>query len=167
MDDSAGPTEERLKRAGDYFTMVGRARSKHITMLDDALGKALVKQIIQPDEYHGLRRYALHWVAGGLLGHLSSIDLNRGSCDLVSNSGLAVTERQIYHRDLFHRAHDAIGLRPAFVADQVACYEVEITKVGTMLGYRSAWRGREKAIELLREAGYRLVKFWDELARSR
>ena len=164
MDDGAGPTPERLQHAGTYFTAVGRARKKHITMLDDALGKALVKQIIQPEEYSGLRRYALHWTAGGLLGHLSSIDLNH--IVAFDPHALASSERQIYHRDLYHQAHDAIGIKPSFVADQVACYDSSITDVGIMLGYKSRWRGRERAIELLREAGYRLVKFWDELMRS-
>ena len=163
MDE--GPTAERLRHAGEFHVTTGRARSqKRTTMVDDALGKALHKQIIAADEYSALSKYALHWLAGGLAGHVSSVDLNRV---LATSSSLASSERSLYHRQLYHQAHHAIGTRPAYVADQVACYDRSLTTVGVFLGYRSTWHGREKAIELLREAGYRLVKFWDDLARCR
>ena len=163
--DEQGPTAERLRHAGEFHVTTGRARSqKRTTMVDDALGKALHKQIIAPDEYSALSKYALHWLAGGLAGHVSSVDLNRV---LATSSSLASSERSLYHRQLYHQAHDHLGKRPAFVADLVACYDYPIGKVGLLLGYQSLYRGREKAIEILRDAGYRLVKFWDDLARCR
>ncbi|MBR0908259.1 hypothetical protein, partial [Bradyrhizobium liaoningense] len=58
--DDAGPTAERLHKAGEFFTVAGRSRSsRKVTMLDDALGKAWMRQIISALEYSALRRYAL------------------------------------------------------------------------------------------------------------
>ncbi|MCP3400220.1 hypothetical protein [Bradyrhizobium sp. CCGB20] len=98
--DDAGPTPECLAKAGQFSTVAGRARSsRKITMLDDALGKAWMRQIISAREYSALRRYALHWVAGGLQGPLSSVDLNRiYAFDPSSMSGLARSEAQLDHK---------------------------------------------------------------------
>ncbi|MBO0715932.1 MAG: hypothetical protein J2P55_01170 [Rhizobiales bacterium] len=168
QDDPSGPTAERLAHARGFFTIAGRSRSQRkITFLDDALGRAWMRQNISGEEYAALRKYALHWLAGGLIGHLGSVDLNRVlAFDPGAMSGLAKTEKQADHRHLYHSARESIGRRPAFVADQVACYDSTLTHVGTLLGYRSGPRGRSKAIEILSDAGYRLAKFWDEIARS-
>ena len=167
-EDSAGPTPERLRHAGEFFTVAGRARSsRKITMQDDALGKALMRRNVSPPEYSALRKYALHWLAGGLQGHLNSIDLNRVlAFDPGAMTGLAKTERQADHRRLYHLARACIGHRPAFVADHIACFDFTLAAVGIMLGYRSRWHGRAKAVEILSDAGYRLGKLWDELARA-
>ncbi|MHC2284283.1 hypothetical protein [Bradyrhizobium barranii] len=67
--DDAGPTQERLAKAGEFFQLVGRSRSsRRITMLDDPLGKALVRRILSAPEYQALRRYALHWAAAACRG---------------------------------------------------------------------------------------------------
>lgn len=168
MDD-AGPTPERLLHSHGYFTEAGRSRStKRITMLDDALGRAWKRQNISLSEYSALKKYALHWLAGGLQGHLGSVDLNRIlAFDPGSMSGLAKTERQADHRRLYHAAREAIGRRPAFVADQIACFDQTLSYVGRVLGYRSGPRGRLRAIEILQDAGFRLGRFWDDLARGR
>jgi hypothetical protein len=126
-----------------------------------------VRRNISAEEYSALRRYALHWLAGGLQGHLGSVDLNRIlAFDPGSMNGLAKTERQAEHRQLYWLAHEQLGTRPAFVADHIACYDSSIASVGRMLGYRSPWRGRERAIEILSDAGYRLVKIFEDVARA-
>jgi hypothetical protein len=167
-DDSAGPTAERLAHAGGFFTVAGRARSsRRITLLDDALGRAWMRQKISAPEYSALRKYALHWLAGGLQGHLGSVDLNRIlAFDPGSMSGLAKTEAQADHRILYHAARDQLGTRPAMVADHIACFDTSLATVGALLGYRSAYRARTKAAEILSDAGYRLGKFWDDIAKA-
>jgi hypothetical protein len=167
-DDNAGPTAERIERAGEFFTVAGRARSsRRITMLDDALGRAWMRRFISAEEYSALKKYALHWLAGGLQGHLGSVDLNRIlAFDPGSMTGLAKTERQADHRRLYHSAREAIGARPARVADEIACYDIPISHVALALGYRSPYRGREKVREILSDAGYRLAKFWDDVAKG-
>jgi hypothetical protein len=167
MHDSAGPTQERLSHAGEFFTVAGRSRSsRKITMLDDALGRAWMRRKISGEEYSALRRYALHWLAGGLQGHLGSVDLNRiYAFDPARMTGLANSEAQCDHRQTYYLARQEIGFRPALVADQVACLDVSLADVGAALGYRSIWRGRAKAAEILSDAGYRLAKFWESLHR--
>jgi hypothetical protein len=167
-DDPSGPTAERLKHAGEFFTIAGRSRSsRRITLLDDALGRAWMRRKISAAEYSALKKYALHWLAGGLQGHLGSVDLNRIlAFDPGSMSGLAKTERQADHRRLYHAARDHLGTRPAMVADHIACFDTPLSTVGVLLGFKSPWRGRSKAAEILSDAGYRLAKFWDDAARG-
>lgn len=167
-DDFAGPTAERIRQAGEFFTMSGRSRSsRRFNMLDDALGRALVRRFISAAEYSALKKYALHWLAGGLQGHLGSVDLNRIlAFDPGAMTGLAKTERQADHRALYWRAHEMLGLRPAYVADHIACFDTPAAQVAASLGYRSAFRGREKVKEILSDAGYRLAKIWDDLAKG-
>jgi hypothetical protein len=163
--DDAGPTAERLAKAGEFFQIVGRARStRRITMLDDPLGRSLVRRIISPVEYQALRRYALHWAAAGLQGPLNSVDLNRiYAFDPGSMTGLARTEAQLDHKRTYYAAKKDIGFRPSFVADQVACFGRGLQETGASLGMRSPYRAREKAAELLADAGHRLGVFFDGL----
>ena len=163
-DDNAGPTLERIGHAGEFFTVAGRSKSaRRITMLDDALGRAWVRRFISAAEYSALKKYALHWLAGGLQGHLGSVDLNRIlAFDPGSMTGLCKTEAQADHRARYWSAHEHLGTRPAFVADHIACYDSPVSTVAAMLGYRSAYRGRERVRQILSDAGYRLAKFWDE-----
>jgi hypothetical protein len=163
-DDNAGPTAERLHQAHGFFAIAGRSKStRRISMLDDALGRAWMRRKISGEEYAGLKRYALHWLAGGLQGPMQSVDLNRiYAFNPAAMSGLAKTERQQDHRDAYHAAKIELGYRPAFVADQVACYDNPLLTVGIMLGYRSAAHARETACRLLSEAGYRLFQFWKD-----
>jgi hypothetical protein len=166
-DDTAGPTPERIAHAGQFFTVAGRSRSnRHFTMLDDALGRAWVRQNISGEEYSALKKYALHWLAGGLQGHLGSVDLNRIlAFDPGSMTGLSKTEAQADHRAAYWSAREQIGERPAFVADHVACYDSPLKLVGKLLGYRSPWRGRERAVEILADAGYWLAKIFEDAAK--
>ena len=166
-EDSSGPTLRRLAQSGGDYDEVGRSKSsKRFTMRDDALGRAWRRQNISGEEYTALKRYALHWLAGGLVGPLQSVDLNRiFAFDPASMSGLAKTERQQDHRDAYHEAKYSIGTRPGFVADQVACYDSSLLSVGIMLGYRSRWHAKDEARKILSDGGYRLSQFWKDRDR--
>src|SRR5438132_626678 len=55
--DDAGPTAERIKRAGEFCTVAGRSKSsRRITMLDDALGRAWMRRFISAEEYSALKK---------------------------------------------------------------------------------------------------------------
>jgi hypothetical protein len=141
-------------------------------MLDTPLARALMRQKISDAEYAGLRRYALHWFAGGLQGHLNSIDLNRVlAFDPMAMTGLARSEAQLDHRKQYNEARAYLGLRRnregaalVLVADCVACWEISLENTGHLLGFRSAYRARETATDRLREAGSELVKLWSDRA---
>ena len=165
--DDAGPTAERLAKAQEFFTVAGRSRSaRRITMLDDALGKAWMRSKISALEYSALRRYALHWVAGGLQGPIGSVDLNRiYAHDPSQMSGLARTEAQLDHKRTYYAAREHIGFRPSFVADQIACFGRDLGETGAALGLRSPYRARERAGEILADAGNRLAQFFESLRR--
>jgi hypothetical protein len=170
VDDSAGPTAERYRQAHGFFTIIGRSRSqRRVSMLDDALGRAWMRSKISGDEYSALRRYALHWLAGGLQGPMCSVDPNRiFAFDPAGMSGLAKTERQQDHRDAYRAARGKIGARHpeiAFVADQIACYDYSLLQTGLMLGYHSAAHARDAARKLLRDAGDRLLAVWKDRDR--
>jgi hypothetical protein len=137
-------------------------------MYDDALGRAWMASKISGPEYAALGRYAYHWASGGLQGALQTLDLDRiFAFNPATMSGLAKSERQADHRAAYHAAREAIGIRPAFVADSVACFDIRLVKVGIMLGYRSEAHARARAREILADAGHRLGVFWRDLDRGR
>lgn len=163
--DNAGPTAQRIAKSEGDFDLTGNSRStKRYTFKDDPLGRAWKRQIISGEELSALQRYALHWLAGGLQGHLNSIDLNRiYAFNPAAMSGLAKSEAQLDHKRTYYAACDAIGFRPSFVATQVACFGRNLIEVGESLGYASEFRGREKAGELLASAGAGLIIYFDSL----
>jgi hypothetical protein len=169
--DTRGPTDERKAHASvgkeEFFEAVGRAKSeRRTTMLDNTLGRALMRRNVSEQEYHALRRYGDHWLNGGLCGPLRSVDLDRiYAVNLSGMSGLARSEWEKDHRDTYYAARQEIGFRLGWVADHAACYDTSMTELGRMMGYRSDAHGRERGLELLREAGYRLGRFWAERDR--
>jgi hypothetical protein len=163
------PTDERLNHAGGFLHKTGRGKSNiRYSMLDDSLGRAWMRQKISDEEYSALKRYALHWLAGGLQGSLNSIDLDRVfAFDPALMSGLAKSERQQDHRDAYRDAKAAIGKRLGVVADQVACAGTSLSDLGLMLGYHSKAHGRYHAAQALAEAGYRLGRWWKDQDKRR
>jgi hypothetical protein len=170
-EDTAGPTPERLVHAGagtpqKLYDVGGKGKGRRYTMRDDALARALVRNKITGEEYSALRRYALHWLAGGLASHMGSVDLNRILAhDPAAMSGLAKTERQVEHRMAYYAARDVLVYPPhkrrrAVVADSVACFDFGLREVGHILGYQSPSQGREAAGRLLAEAAERLIDHW-------
>ena len=150
--------------SGGFFEKGGNKRDGHrFVMRDMPLGRLVVRQKISVEEFHGLKQYANHWASGGLQGHLGSVDLNRiYAFDPGSMTGLAHSEAQADHRIAYYRACEHIGRRPAFVADCVACLELSLEIVGEALGFRSPYRGRTRALEILRDAGGRLASYWSK-----
>jgi hypothetical protein len=162
-DRSAGPTRERLQQADHGFEIGGDAREGYrFTMTDNPLGRALTRRKISEAEYSALRKYAAHWHAAGLAGHVVSLDLNRVSS---SRSSLFGSEAATYHLNEYREAARYIGRQHAYVADNVACFETKLETIGEGLGYASPYRGRQKALELLREAGDRLAYHWNRRRR--
>lgn len=158
MDDTAGPTAERLSHANGNYHRSGRSKSeRRYSMYDDALGRAWTHRKITDEEYWALRRYAHHWASGGLSGALCSLDLDR-----IKSTVPGYSDRQAEHRATYYAGRAAIGARPALVADGVACVGLSLAEAGLMLGYHSLAHARTTAGEILAEAGYRLSRFWKD-----
>jgi len=169
MEDDRGPTEQRKAHAGPFLTQSGPSKkATRFSFHDDALGRAWKRRKIDDAEYYSLKRYALHWLAGGLQGALHGVDLDRVfAFDPSLMSGLAKTERQQDHRDAYRAAGLAIGRRLTMVADHVACFGTSLLELGTLMGYRSAAHARYQAGQALAEAGYRLGQHWKDQDRRR
>lgn len=164
MDTLEGPTSQRIKQSDGFFDRGGDKRSGHrFYMRDTPLARLLVRQKISNEEYSGLRRYALHWLSAGYGGQISSIDLDRVlAFDPGAMTGLAKSEAQANHRQEYRNSRAHIGTNPAMVADSVACFDMALDHVGCLLGYSSRYRGREKALSILQDAGYRLHRYWSK-----
>jgi hypothetical protein len=119
------------------------------------------RRAIGDKEYSALKRYYHHWHCAGLQSAVGSVDLNRVfASDPGSMSGMAKSEKQFYHRQQYRTARCLIGHRPGIVVDNVVCFEWSLEIGGYGIGYTSPNRARQAAIEISRDAGYRLAAFW-------
>ena len=148
--DTPQPTEQRINHAGWFVQRAGRS----LTMRDDALGRALMRSVIDPVQHSALERYALHWLASGLGSQLKSPDLEPRIKGLPSDQWLV-------HRDQYRKARAMLESQEAWVCDLVACQDVRLTTVGMMAGYLSPSHGRQFAGKLLRDGADRLTKHFD------
>jgi hypothetical protein len=156
------PTKERLRMAGDDFALGGEDRGvKTYTMRDCPLDRAFKKRIISGAEHSALQKYRHHWYHAGLSPGVGSADLNRVfSSDPSSISGMAKSERQVFHRLRYREAVDEIGIRGSFIVEHVVCYEHALHEAGLRLGWSSPYRAREGARVGLVEAAVKLAKIW-------
>ena len=159
---SIGPTAERLSKAEGNFTIGDDQQGGKIhTMRDDPLGRMFARSAIGGAEYAALQKYRHHWYHAGLGAAIGSVDLNRiFSSDPGSMSGMAKTEAQAHHRQQWRTARESLGNRVAAVVDAVVCQERLLDAVGYQMGWRSKPQAIAAATEMLRDAGYRLSRFW-------
>jgi hypothetical protein len=103
-------------------------------------------------EYTALMKYRHHWHCAGLEASLPSVDPNRIYASDPSNMvGMAKSERQYFHRQMFRAAREVIGHEAGIVVDNFVCYEHPME-----VACSSAFRGRK----IVREAAGRLAKEW-------
>lgn len=156
------PNAFRLKKSAGFF-QVGddKQGNKTWTMTDSPLERLKAQEKITKAEYDGLVKFRIHWYHGGLQPSLGSADLNRVFASDPSNvSGMAKTEQQVFHRQKYREASDMIGHRARIVIDNVILYEHPIEFGGYALGWTNRPQASAAAIEVLRDAGYRLARFW-------
>lgn len=161
-NDFRGPTSERVRAAGESFEIGGdqQAGFKY-TMQDSPLDRLWSRRAIGGKEYAALKRYREHWYQSGLGGSAQSADLNRiFAANPINMTFLAKSEAQVNHRDNYWAAREHIGHKPGIVVDNVVCQEWDLVIAGHSIGYSSPYRARQKATEILRDAGYRLSKMW-------
>jgi hypothetical protein len=159
MADSAMPTIERLKHAGGHFQIGGDKRTGRIMrMTDSPLEILFAEQKLTDLQYEMLRRLRLHWFFGQLAGNPLSANLDRvGSADW---DGLQQNERELMHRKSFNNAWFHLLEIERVVINAVALTETGLTDAGAQLGFKSPYRGRVAALEVLHAGADRLARVW-------
>lgn len=161
-DEQGAPTPERLKLAEGHVEVGDDAQGTRVyTLRDSPLERLSARGGIDPREYSALMKFKQHWYHAGLQPALGGVDLARVfASDPASFSGMAKTERQVFHRQRYREAVQHIGLRAALVVERVVCAEQTLEMAGLALNWRTPAQARAAATELLRDAGYRLAQFW-------
>ena len=155
---NALPTPERLRRAGRDFE---RGDTGQITMRDSPLERAFARNALTPEQYSAGQKYRHHWYHAGLADRLESIDLNRVfAIDLGAYSGMAKTESQLFHRQRYREAAQAVGKIGSHVLEWAVCREIALERVGQTLGWSSRPQAYAAAVERLKTALDELCKLW-------
>jgi len=162
VDDHRGTTPERVAKANGAFTIGDdKQGGKTWTMMDSPLERLFAQSKLSKPEYDGLVKYRIHWFRAGLQPSLGSVDLNRVFASDPSNfSGMAKSENQVFHRQKWREACDLLGHRAGVIVDNVVCGETTIFDAGYAMGWKNRPQAEAAAIEMLREAGYRLARSW-------
>lgn len=160
-DDFRGPTDERLcLAAGAFDEGNDKFGNKTYTMRETPLDKMRPDRISGP-EYAALQKFKIHWYHAGLEPSCGSVDLNRIFASDPSNfSGMAKSERQYFHRQMYREAVQEIGMRASLIVERVVCAEMPLSEAGEALGFASPYRARMAAADYLRDAGHRLARLW-------
>ena len=156
------PTAERLRHADGQVEIGDDGQGTRIYTLRDApLDRLNGRGALQPKEYSALMKFKAHWVQAGLQPSLGGIDLARVfASDPGAYSGMAKSERQVFHRQRYREAVRHIGLRASLVVERVVCAEQTLEMAGFALNWRTPAQARAAATELLRDAGERLAVLW-------
>ncbi len=160
--DEGAPTRERLDKAQGHVEIGDDGQGARIYTLRDApLDRLNSRGGLEPKEYSALMKFKAHWVQAGLQPSLGGVDLARVfAADPGGFSGMAKTERQVFHRQRYREAVQHIGLRAALVVERVVCAEQTLEMAGFALNWHTPAQARAAATELLRDAGERLAQLW-------
>lgn len=157
--DERGPTEARLRKAGEDVER-GNASGGY-TLRDAPIEMMLARKIITEKQYQGLGKYRIHWFNGGLGPSYGGMDPNHIFASDISNfSGMAKTERQVFHRQQWRAANQVMGLRGTWVVGKIVCEEVTAEAAGRLMGWKSKPQATAAAIQTLRDAADRLCHLW-------
>ncbi|MDR3468824.1 MAG: hypothetical protein P4M07_23080 [Xanthobacteraceae bacterium] len=160
--DRGAPTQERLRHAEGAVEIGDDGQGARVYTLRDApIERMQSRGALEPKEYSALMKFKAHWVQAGLSPSIGSIDLARVfASDPGNYSGMAKTERQVFHRQRYREAVQHIGLRAALVVERVVCAEQTLEMAGFALNWKTPAQARAAATELLRDAGERLAALW-------
>ena len=158
VEHRALPTLERLRRAGRD---IQRGDTGQITLGDNPLDRAFARGSITRAQHSTAQKFRHHWYHAGLSDPLRSIDLNRVlAIDLGNYSGMAKTERQLFHRQRYREAVQAAGKIGSHVLDWVICRDIGFEQVGYTLGWSSRPQAYAAAVERTKTALDELCRLW-------
>ena len=122
---------------------------------------ALARKLITNQQYSVGQKYRHHWYHAGLADQLQSIDVERiFAADRTNFSGMAKTEAQVFHRQRYREATQAVGKIGSHVLDWVVCRETPLDQVGYTLGWGSRPQAYAAAVERMKTALDELSKLW-------
>jgi len=164
--EAVGPTLERLAAAGHNFTVGGDERTgTRVYHFHDSPLDRLYSRLKQADksregfaavmsEWTALRKYRHHWYFAGLDPSPRTVDLNRIFCpDATNMSGMAKTEQQSFHRQMYRKAAEIIGHKSSILIDNFVCYEWDRGIACDLSPYLFR--------KSVREAAAKLARYWD------
>lgn len=159
---SLGPTPERLAKADSDFTVGDdKQGGKIYTFTDDVLERVRKRRVIDARQFAAIDKFRHHWHHGGLTPTVGSVDLNRiFAPDLGSFSGMAKSERQVFHRQQYRIAVQQMGMRISNVVERIACMDEKVEDVGRLLGWSHPLQARASASEMLIAGGDILADLW-------
>jgi hypothetical protein len=147
--DVRGPTAERILKSGGDFVEGGDERTRtKIYQFKDTPVDRFYKRLAAADksdetqeellaEHRALIKYREHWHRAGLEPSVHSVDLNRiYSADPFNSSGMARSESQAFHRQMYRRAIAVIGHEAGVLLDNFVCYEWPPRIASAMSPYR-------------------------------
>lgn len=157
-----GPTPERIAKANDHFTIGNdQAGGSIYTFQDDVLERIRKRRVIDSRQYAAICKFRHHWHHGGLEPTVGSVDLNRVFApDFASFSGMAKSERQVFHRQQYREAVRKLGMRLSNVLEKIACMDCKVEDVGRQLGWSHPLQARASASEMLITGGDILADLW-------
>jgi len=156
----ASPTPERMRRAGQDFQ---RGDTGQITFGDSPLERAFARGTITRAQHSVGQKFRHHWYHAGLSDPLRSVSLDRVvAVDFGDYSGMAKTERQVFHRQRYREAVQAVGKIGSHVLEWVICREIGFDQVGYTLGWSSRPQAYAAAVERTKTALDELCQLWGE-----
>lgn len=120
------PTPERLAKAEGFYVVGDDQQGTRVYHFQDTPLHRLYSRLRNADrsddeqkklsvEWAAMLKYLHHWHHAGLESSCSSIDLDRVfSSDPSMMSGMAKTERQVFHRTMYRRAGEYLMSGKAF-----------------------------------------------------
>ncbi len=158
-----GPTVERLQKASGAFSIGDDKQGTRIYHFHDSPLDRLYSRLIRGagrrdedqlrKEYTALQKLRHHWHASGLENSPKSVDLDRVfSSDPGGMSYMAKSERQAFHRQMYHKGCDVVGHATAILLANFVCYEWERGIASGMTPYRFR--------KTVRDAGQKLAHHW-------
>jgi hypothetical protein len=162
---SSGPTAERIAMAQGGFVVGDDQQGTKVYHFQDTPLARLYKRLAKADKSDGerkqltaehvaLMKYRHHWHCAGLEASVGSVDLNRVfSSDPSNFSGMAKTEAQVSHRQMYRRAVALVGHESSILLDNFVCYEWD-RGIASGLSYY-------KFRKAIRNAAARLSDHWN------
>jgi hypothetical protein len=158
IEHRALPTPERMRRAGTDYV---RGDTGQITLGDNPLDRSFSRGCISREQYTAAQKFRHHWYHAGLSDRLVSVELDRVfAVDFSAFSGMAKTEGQVFHRQRYREAVQAVGKIGSHVLDQAVCREVGFEQIGYSLGWGSRGQAYAAAVERMKTALDQLCELW-------